>query len=96
MMISDKLNWYDRSGYTKMTAPYLNVIVTSESESKRIIVIEKLSQNCSAKEKEVCFTKEDKSEYPNEKQRDAKNEVACDVTNYSNVSNVFEIWKKKS
>ena len=26
----------------------------------------------------------------NEKQKDAKNEVACDVTNYFNVSNVFE------
>ena len=26
----------------------------------------------------------------NKKQKDAKNEVACDVTNYFNVSNVFE------
>ena len=47
-------------------------------------------QNCSAKEKELCFTKEDESECANEKQKDAKNEVACDVTKYFNVSNVFE------
>ena len=30
MMISDNLNWYDHGGYTKITAPYLNVIVTNE------------------------------------------------------------------
>ena len=36
------------------------------------------------------FTKEDESEYACEKQEDANNEVACDVTNYFNVSNVFE------
>ena len=39
---------------------------------------------------ESCFTKEDESERANEKQEDAKNEVACDVKNYFNVSNVFE------
>ena len=42
------------------------------------------------KENELCFTKEDESECANEKQKDAKNEVAYDVTNYLNVSNVFE------
>ena len=60
-----------------MTAPSSNVIVTNESESKRSIVSEKLSRNYSAKEKELCFTKEDESECANEKQKDAKNEVAC-------------------
>ena len=34
---------------------------------------------------ELCFTKEDKSECANEKQKDANNEVAYDVTNISNV-----------
>ena len=43
MMISDKPNWYDHSGYTKMTALYSNVIVTKESKSKRSIVNENLS-----------------------------------------------------
>ena len=33
MMKSDKLNWYDHGGYTKMTALYSNVIVTNERES---------------------------------------------------------------
>ena len=73
-----------------MTAPYSNVIVTNESKSKRSIINEKLLQKCSAKDNELCFTKEDKPECANEKQKDAKNEVAHDVTNYLNVSNVFE------
>ena len=90
MMRSDKLNWYNHGGYTKMTAPYSNVIVTNESESKRSIVNEKLSQICSAKENELFFTKEDESECTNEKQKDSKNEVAYDVTNYLDVSNIFE------
>ena len=34
--------------------------------------------------------KEDESECANEKQKDAKNEVAYDVTNYLNVSNVYK------
>ena len=34
--------------------------------------------------------KEDESECENKKQKDAKNEVACDVMNYFNVPNVFE------
>ena len=42
------------------------------------------------KENELCFTKRDESECSNEKQKDAKNEVSYDVTNYLNVSNVFE------
>ena len=43
MMISDKLNWYNHGGYTKITAPYSNVNVTNESESKHSIVNKKLS-----------------------------------------------------
>ena len=43
MMISDKLNWYNHGGYTKITALYSNVNVTNESESKRSTVNEKLS-----------------------------------------------------
>ena len=35
IMRSDKLNWYDHGGYTKMTVPYSNVIVTNKRESKR-------------------------------------------------------------
>ena len=77
-----------------MTAPYWKVNVTNKSELKRSIVNEKLSQNSSAKENELCFTKEDKPECANEKQKDAKNEVAYDVTNYLNVSNVFECGRK--
>ena len=65
-----------------------------ENDSKRSIVNKTLSQNCSAKENELCFTKEDESECVNEKQTDAKNEAACDVTNYFNVSNVFECGRK--
>ena len=38
----------------------------------------------------IRLSKEDKSECANEKQKDAKNEVAYDVTNYLNVSKVFE------
>ena len=86
----DKLNWYNHSGYREMTALSSNIIVTNESESKHSIVNEKLSQKCSAKENELCSTKEDESECANEKQTYAKNEVAYDVTNYLNVSNVFE------
>ena len=92
-----------------MTAPYSNINVTNESESKRSIVNEKLSQSYStnenkskrsifnetlsqkfsADENELCSTKEDKSECANKKQKYVKNEVACDATNYFNVSNVF-------
>ena len=78
-MRSDKRNWYDHGGYKEMTAPYSNVIVTNESESKRSIVNKTLSQNCSAKENGLCFTKEYESEFANEKQKYAKNKVACDV-----------------
>ena len=90
MMRSNKLNWYDHGGYKKTSVPYSNVIVTNKSKSKRSIVNETLSQKCSAKKNELCFTKEDKSECANEKKKDAKNEVAYDVTNYLNVCNVFE------
>ena len=96
MVRSDKLNWYNHGSYKEMNAQSSNVIVTNESESKRSIVNERLSQNCSAKENELCFTKEDKSEYANEKQKYAKNEVACNMTNYSNVSNVYERGRNNS
>ena len=46
MMRSDNLNWHDHGGYTEMTAPYLNVNVTDEEESKRIIVHKSISENC--------------------------------------------------
>ena len=61
MMRYDNLNWYDHGGYTEMTAPYSNVNVTNEGESKHSIVNERLLQNCSAKENELCFTKEEES-----------------------------------
>ena len=47
MTRSDILNWYDYGSYTEMTAPSLNVNATDEDESKRIIVHEGLSENCS-------------------------------------------------
>ena len=50
MMRSDKLNWYDHGSYTKITAPYLDVNVMNESESKRIIVNEHLLHTFFAKE----------------------------------------------
>ena len=53
MIRSDKLNWYNHGGYTEMTAPYSNVNVTNESESKRNIVNEKLSQSCSTNKKKT-------------------------------------------
>ena len=63
---------------------------TNKNKSKRSIVNKVLLQNCSADENELCFTKEDKTECANKKPKYAKNEVACDVTNYFNISNVFE------
>ena len=72
-----------------MTDPSSNVNVTNENESKRTIVNEPLSQKCSTDENELCSTKEDQSECANKKQKDTKNEVACDVTNCFKVSNVF-------
>ena len=59
MMRSDKLNWYDHGGYTKLISLYSTVNVTNEGESKRSIVNEKLSQNCSTKDNELCSMKED-------------------------------------
>ena len=62
---------------------------TNKNKSKCSIVNKTFSQNCSA-DKNECSTKEDESECVNKKQKDAKNEVACNVTKYVNVSNVFE------
>ena len=90
MMRSDNLNWYDHGGYKEMTAPYWNVNVTNKNKSKCSIVNKPFSQNFSAKDNKSCSTTKDKSECSNKKQKDAKNKVACDVTNYFNVSNVFE------
>ena len=89
-MRSDKLNWYGHGGYKEMTAPSSNIFVTNESKTKRCIVNKIWSQKYSVKENELCFTKKDESKCSNEKQKDAKNEVAYDVTNYLNVCNVFE------
>ena len=62
---------------------------TNENKPKRSIVNEPLLQKCSAKDNKLCSTKEDESECVNKKQKNTKNEVACDVTNYFNVSNVY-------
>ena len=62
---------------------------TNKNKSKRSIVNEPLSQNYSTDENELCYTKENKSECAIKKQKDANNEVASDVTNYFNVSNIF-------
>ena len=62
----------------------------NEGKSKQSIVNKPLLQNCSADENELCSAKEDKAECANKKQKDANNVVACDVTNYFNVSNTFE------
>ena len=50
MMGADTLNWHNYGGYTEMTDPSSNVYSKDEDESKRIIVHETLSQNCSANE----------------------------------------------
>ena len=63
---------------------------TNENQSKQRIVNEPLSQKCSAKENKLFSTKEDNSECLNKKQKDTKNEIARNVTNYFNVSIVFE------
>ena len=60
-MRADTLNWYDYGGYTKMTAPSLNVYSANKDESKRSIVNKTLSQNCSADEEELNSTEEEKS-----------------------------------
>ena len=68
-MGSDKLNWYYHGGYTEMTAPFSNVDVMDESESKRSISNEPLLHQCSAKENKLCSTKEDESEYANKNKK---------------------------
>ena len=96
MMRSDTFNWYKHGGYTEITAPFSNVNVTNESKSKRIIFNKPLLQKISADENVLCSTKEDESEWANKKQNYAKNEVACDATNYFNVSNVFECGRNNT
>ena len=63
---------------------------TKENKSKRSFFNEPLSQKCSADENELRSTKEEKSECDIKTQKDIKNEVACNVTNFFNVSNVFQ------
>ena len=47
MMRSNNLNWPGHGGYTGMTSLFLNVNATDKDGSKRIIVHEDLSKNCS-------------------------------------------------
>ena len=63
---------------------------TNENKPERSIVNKPLSQKCSVDENELSSTKGDESECVNKKQKDANNKVARNVTNYFNVSNVFE------
>ena len=55
MMRSDKLNWYDHSGYKKTIVPYSNIIVKNRSESKHSIVNEKLSQKMFSERERIMF-----------------------------------------
>ena len=66
------------------------ICYTNKNKSKCSMVNKLLSQKCSADENKLHSTKEDKSEWAIRKQKDANNEVACNVTNCFNVSNVFE------
>ena len=52
MMRADTVNWHDYGNYTETTALSLNVYSTDKDESKRIIMHETLSQNCSVNKKE--------------------------------------------
>ena len=52
MMRADSLNWQDYGCYTEMTAESSNVYSTVEDKSKRIIMHETLSHNCSANKDE--------------------------------------------
>ena len=93
MMISDNLNWYGHSGYTKMAAPYLNVNVTNEIKSKHSIVNEKLSQSGSTNENkskcsivnepllQKCSAKENKLCSTNEDESECSNEKQKDANN---------------
>ena len=68
---------------------------TNKNKSKRSIVNKHLSQKCSVEENVLFSTNENEEECPNKKQKYVNNEVECDVTNYFNVSNVFECGRKK-
>ena len=70
MMRADTLNWHDYGGYTEITVTSSNFYFTGEDKSKRSIVNKNSSQNCSAKENELCLTTEDESECANKKQYD--------------------------
>ena len=77
-------------GYEVDMAPSSNVNYTDKEKPQEFIVHKPLSKKCSTDENELCSTKEDESECANNKQKDAKNEVAYNVMKYFNVSNVFE------
>ena len=76
--------------YPKMTASYLTVSVTNESESKCSIIDKPLSQKRSTDENKWRSTEEDELECSKKKQNYAKNLVSYDVTNCLKVSNVWE------
>ena len=62
----------------------------NKRESKKSIVNETLSKNCSADEDELRSTEEYQSKCAIEKQKDANDEVPYDVTKYFNAFHVFE------
>ena len=51
-------------------------------------------QSCFTDEGELCSTEEEKSECAIRKQKDAKNEVTCDVPNYFNTFYIFKCGGK--
>ena len=63
---------------------------TNKNKSKPSIVNRPFLQNFYVNENELCSTKEDESKCAIKKEKDVNNEVACVVTNYLNVSNVFQ------
>ena len=63
---------------------------TNKNKSKCSIVNKPLSQKCPADDYGLRSTMEHKSECAIMQQKDAKHEVACDVTNNFNFSKVFE------
>ena len=100
MMRSDTLNLHDYGGYTKMTAPSLNVNYMEEYESKSIIVHKNLSQNFFAnkdKSKQSIVNKNLLQKYSAEVDKLCSTEI--DNSEYThmpnfNVSNVFECGRK--
>ena len=100
LMISKNLNWHDHGGYTEMTAMSLNVNATDEDESKRIIVHEVLSENCStnvSESKKNIVNKNllqnnyaDVSEYTFTKLKEKKYKEPSVTEEMTNYFNIFE------